>query len=280
MKKKKHWFLKAELLVLFCLVVLWIVDLKTDCVPRAAAGALKQVVRAAPNCRCAHELLYDTYTILGRYDKAFEASERADFITCKRTVQLDPNDAHAHFNLGYSYHYYQDDLEHAIEHYKEAVRINPNYPWRWICLGDAYMSSGNYDQAINAYEEAVMLDLEDSHSRACLANGYFELGLAHEKSERNEEAQACFQKAMQIDSDIPKTLFRFGNLNCEEGNWTDAIECYNLSLKLNPNNPEVHYNLCKAYLQTDDKDLALEEYEILKALDEELANELFELIHE
>lgn len=65
-KPKMRWFLKAELLVLLCLVVLWIVDLKTDCVPRAASGALRQVVKAAPNCGYAHELLSDTYTILGR----------------------------------------------------------------------------------------------------------------------------------------------------------------------------------------------------------------------
>jgi len=88
--KKKHWFLKAELLVLLCLVVLWIVDLRTDCVPRAAAGALRQVVRAAPNCRCAHELLYDTYVMLGRYDDADEAYFRSEMIACKRAVQLDP----------------------------------------------------------------------------------------------------------------------------------------------------------------------------------------------
>lgn len=39
------------------------------------------------------------------------------------------------------------------------------------------------------------------------------------------------------------------------------------------------YHLAKVYLKTGNKALALEEYEMLKTLDEELANELFELMN-
>ena len=41
-----------------------------------------------------------------------------------------------------------------------------------------------------------------------------------------------------------------------------------------------HYFLAKAYLKMGNKDLALEEYEILKTLDEELANELLVLLQQ
>jgi len=43
---------------------------------------------------------------------------------------------------------------------------------------------------------------------------------------------------------------------------------------------EVYYNLGETYLKLGNKDLALEQYEILKTLDEELANELLVLIEE
>jgi hypothetical protein len=43
---------------------------------------------------------------------------------------------------------------------------------------------------------------------------------------------------------------------------------------------QAHYRLAKTYLKMGDKDLALEEYEILKTLDKELANELLCLIEE
>lgn len=58
---KTSRFLKPGLIVLALVVALWVVDLKTDCVPRAAAGALRQVVRIAPNSRCAYNLLGDAY---------------------------------------------------------------------------------------------------------------------------------------------------------------------------------------------------------------------------
>ena len=40
-----------------------------------------------------------------------------------------------------------------------------------------------------------------------------------------------------------------------------------------------HYNLGVVYLETGDKSSAIEEYKILKTLDPELANKLFNLIN-
>jgi len=48
---RKSRLLKVEIVVLVCGATLWGVNLKTNCVPRAAAGALRQVVTVAPNSR-------------------------------------------------------------------------------------------------------------------------------------------------------------------------------------------------------------------------------------
>ena len=56
MKPKKSRFLKAELLILFCVVVVWAVDQKTDCV-RLVAGALRQIVRTNTNREYNHGFL-------------------------------------------------------------------------------------------------------------------------------------------------------------------------------------------------------------------------------
>jgi len=44
--------------------------------------------------------------------------------------------------------------------------------------------------------------------------------------------------------------------------------------------PETHLNLGMTYLQMGDKGSALEEFKILKDLDKEMANRLFNLIYE
>jgi len=63
------------------------------------------------------------------------------------------------------------------------------------------------------------------------------------------------------------------------GRYQDAIEAYKQAIRIKPDYAEAHNNLGVTYLQTGDKGLALEEYKILKTLDAELANKLFNLIY-
>ena len=51
------------------------------------------------------------------------------------------------------------------------------------------------------------------------------------------------------------------------------------AIKINPDFADAHYNLGLAYLLLNDRGSALEQYKILKSLDSELANELFNLIY-
>jgi len=48
---RKSRLLKAEIIVLVCVAALWAVNLKTRCVSRATAGALRQVIKVTPNNR-------------------------------------------------------------------------------------------------------------------------------------------------------------------------------------------------------------------------------------
>ena len=62
--------------------------------------------------------------------------------------------------------------------------------------------------------------------------------------------------------------------------YEEAVKDYKKVVEVEPDRAQAYYNLGKAYLKIGDKDLALEEYEILKTLDEELANELIDFIEE
>ena len=57
--------------------------------------------------------------------------------------------AQAHFRLGSTRYCHANDVEHAIESYEEAIRLDPNHVGAWIFLGDAYENSGPYQQAID-----------------------------------------------------------------------------------------------------------------------------------
>ncbi len=61
--------------------------------------------------------------------------------------------------------------------------------------------------------------------------------------------------------------------------YTKAIEAYTRVIRINPDYAEAHYSLGVAYLLIRDRDSAINEYKILKELDIDLANELFDLIY-
>jgi superkiller protein 3 len=304
--------LKAEIIILALVAVLWAVDLKTDCVPRTAAGALRQVVKVAPNSERAYDLLGDTYYSFGQCDKGDKAYEHAEIAACRKAVEAYPHDPNAHFNLAIAYSY-ADESERAIESFEEAIRLDPNDAstykamgyfyiydvnepeaalecyqkavqldpsdaWAWIDLGDAYTDNHLPSKAIEAYREAIRLDPNEPHAKGSLAYGYLNLGTSYEEEGREEDAQACFQKAMQTDSHLASELFCWGNLLSKEQDWERAIERYQCSLALDPDNPKAHYNLGRAYLELDNKDLASEQYRTLKELDEELAERLHALV--
>jgi len=62
------------------------------------------------------------------------------------------------------------------------------------------------------------------------------------------------------------------------GRYQDVVEAFKQAIRIKPDFAEVHCNLGRAYFLTGDKGSALEEYKILKTMDAEQANKLFNLI--
>ena len=61
----------------------------------------------------------------------------------QKKVRQNPNDADAHYNLGYAYD--ESGLyQKAIASYKEALRINPDHADAHYNLGITYRKSGQY----------------------------------------------------------------------------------------------------------------------------------------
>jgi tetratricopeptide (TPR) repeat protein len=61
--------------------------------------------------------------------------------------------------------------------------------------------------------------------------------------------------------------------------YKEEIESCKQAIRLDPDNAEAHFNLGIAYLCLEDNGSALEQYKILKKLDTERANRLFNLIN-
>lgn len=131
-----------------------------------------------------HALLGSVYLLMRQYEKAIAAGDRS--------VVLEPNGADAHAILGITLSYV-DRPDEAIAHFKQGIRLNP-FPdyWYFFHLGRCYRMKGQYEEALTAYKKALHLAPDAFYNHASLAVIYVFL-------DRQEEASAAAQKALEID---------------------------------------------------------------------------------
>lgn len=82
------------------------------------------------------------------------------------------------------------DVAAAIENYKRAIELHPDFPTAYRMLGYAYFQTNQLDAAIAAYEKAVELspDYVDAHNG--LAMLYFQTGQLDKAAAHQEKVKA------------------------------------------------------------------------------------------
>jgi lipopolysaccharide biosynthesis regulator YciM len=70
-----------------------------------------------------------------------------------------------------------------------------------------------------------------------------------------------------------------GDLSLAKDTDADTIESFKQAIRMNPDYVKAHFNLGYVSVFSEDRGGALEQYEILKSLDSELATALLELIN-
>jgi tetratricopeptide (TPR) repeat protein/uncharacterized RDD family membrane protein YckC len=227
-----------------------------------AIESYKQAIRIKPDYALAHYNLGVAYDKLGRYQDAIESSKQA--------IRIKPDYAEAHYNLGYCYGSlgrWQD----AIESFKQAIRIKPDYAEAHCYLGVAYGKLGHWQEAMEPYKQAIRIKPD-------YAEAHYNLGYCYDELGRYQDAIESYKQAIRIKPDA-EAHFNLGITYDKLGRYQDAIESYKQAIRIKPDCAEAHYNLGNAYLLVGDKSSALKEYKILKTLDTEQANRLFNLIY-
>lgn len=185
-----------------------------------------------------------------------------------QVVKISPNNADAQNLLGNTY-FDLADYEKAVEAYETAIRINQDNADTYRHLAGCYCSLDRNEDEIESHKQVARLDPSDARAYHFLAGCCI-------KQKRYEEAADAIKK---IVDDACMLFVLLGHSCCDSGQYKEAVEAYKQAIQINPNKGVIHYLLAETYLKMGDKDLALEQYEILKTLDEELASELYELIN-
>ncbi|MBI5043903.1 MAG: tetratricopeptide repeat protein [Nitrospirae bacterium] len=160
----------------------------------------------------------------------------------------------------------------AAEAYKQAIRIKPDDAEPHYNLGGAYGSLGMYKEAINAYKQAIRVKPD-------YAKAHYNLGITYGELGMYREAIEAFKQAIRIKPDYAEAHYNLGVAYGSLDMYKEAINAYKQAIRIKPDYAKAHYNLGITYLILNNRGSALEEYKILKDLDKESANKLFNAIY-
>jgi tetratricopeptide (TPR) repeat protein len=126
------------------------------------------------------------------------ASQREAIEAYERTLELDPNHAAAHINLGTLY-YNRQDYTLAEEHYRRAVAIDPRYALAHFDLGNVLDETGRLQEAIQSYKHAIQL-------APTYADAHYNLALAYEKLKSPRKALLHWRTYVRLDTSGPWSI--------------------------------------------------------------------------
>ena len=146
--------------------------------------------------------------------------------------------------------------EAAIEQYKKALELQPNYAEGWFNLGVSYSALGNLTAAEEAYEKAISFNnnyVKAMHNLACV----------QEAQGKSAEAQETIKKIQAIVPDTADIYYKLGlafQLLGGNANTHKAYEYFRKALEIEPSSLEFRIAYARLLSNSNYIEAALDEY--------------------
>jgi tetratricopeptide (TPR) repeat protein len=197
---------------------------------RAVAG-YEKAIRAAPEdwmIRVAYGEL------LSGGGPAMAAAAEEQFIEALARIH---HNAIIHYRLGEMYRNARR-LEEAEGHFREALRLDPEYMRANFGLAEVHDARGERDEAIAIFQEQVRKGRNRLLALSILGEFYRRIG-------ELDEARDQFEELLQESPDHMGALIRLGDIAAEQGRVDQAIEHYQAALRIWPEMPAVRERLAR-----------------------------------
>jgi tetratricopeptide (TPR) repeat protein len=181
------------------------------------------------------------------------AEYRDLFALYRATLQKNQGCWMAHYNLGIVLSE-QGEADQAIDHYRRAVALRPDYAEAHYNLGRLLVEQGQFNDAIAHYERAAAINPADAEAQNNLGVTLFGIG-------RADDAIAHYQKALESRPDYAEASCNLANALIAKGDFDGAIARYTACLAAIPDQEEAQYNLASALLRKGRTDEAIIEYQ-------------------
>jgi len=156
-------------------------------------------------------------------------------VATQKSVQLDPQDAGAHYNLGNTL---QDlgRVKEAEANYKKAITLKPDFAKAHKNLGNVLKELGRLDEAEASYKQAITLKPD-------YAEVYHNLGVLLRELRRFNESEASYRQAITLKPDYAETHNNLGNTLQDQGRLEEAEVSLRQAIALKPDYAEAWNNI-------------------------------------
>ncbi len=127
-------------------------------------------------------------------------------------------------------------VKDAVVHFREAVRLKPDFAENHYNLGNALQKDGNLAGAVAEYREALRLEPD-------FAQAHSNMGNALQKMGRLDEAMLEYKEALRLMPDLAEAHNNLGFVLRRLGRFADALREWRVALKIDPDFFDAHYNL-------------------------------------
>jgi tetratricopeptide (TPR) repeat protein len=175
----------------------------------------------------------------------------------KQAIGITPNYLQAHYELGNTY-VSLNMKEEALECFKMALDINPNFSEAALKIGIVYTLMDRFKSAIN--------HLESIANNSDNPKAHYYLGFCYSRSNRVSDAIFSFQRAVEIDPEYVQAYISLGAALALVRNWKLGLKYMKKARMLAPQNPEIHFIMGLLYYGNEDLASAEIQLETLKKL--------------
>jgi tetratricopeptide (TPR) repeat protein len=197
----------------------------------------------------AHKVLAFDLNILGRQDLA--STE------LKRAIQLDPQSAESHYELGRIL-FEQGSYLASVEQFKATEALSPAFVKAYHNLGLAYAALGENAKALAEFQKALALNAQSSNPSAW---PLIDFGTYYNLQSDFANAQKVLKQAIEIDGRWDQAYSELAKAYRGLGETENAIASFKRAIAINPNKLEYHYSLAALYRKAGEPTAATQELE-------------------
>jgi len=208
---------------------------------------------------------------LGQKDRAIQLIEKF--------LEINDQSPELNYNLAQIYDM-NNNLQKAMKYAWRSIEIKKDYRDAYDLIGNIFFKMADYDTSIQFYRKALAINPNDAWAHYNLGCAYmakkdfknaeisWKSALRHEKTDREEREEKSSENKLNISIIVISRRIAFhshrslGLLYVKQNRTEEALNEFQLALKLEPNEPEPHYEIGKIYQKMSEEN---EEY-VAKAI--------------